>query len=103
MSSNATPRFDRKRPIALEALRVIRGFGLFDKISTHMHLGVTARFIGLDGKTFLATSFDCEERKSQLRIVFPTDRRHSFEQRVTATISTAWAEVTPTDAGGYPR
>jgi 3-(3-hydroxy-phenyl)propionate hydroxylase len=49
--------FERQRAIALddEALRVIRGLGLYDEVTAHMHLGVTARFIGLDGKPFLAT------------------------------------------------
>ncbi|MEW5809157.1 MAG: bifunctional 3-(3-hydroxy-phenyl)propionate/3-hydroxycinnamic acid hydroxylase [Actinomycetota bacterium] len=49
--------FDRQRAIALddEALRVIRGFGLFEEMSAHMHLGVTARFVGVDGRPFLAT------------------------------------------------
>lgn len=49
--------FERQRAIALddEALRVIRGLGLFDEVTAHMHLGVTARFIGLDGKPFLST------------------------------------------------
>jgi 3-(3-hydroxy-phenyl)propionate hydroxylase len=49
--------FDRQRAIALddEALRVIRGLGLIDEVTAHMHLGVTARFVGVDGKPFLAT------------------------------------------------
>ncbi|MCT7660344.1 FAD-dependent monooxygenase [Mycobacterium deserti] len=49
--------FERQRAIALddEALRVIRGLGLYDEVTAHMHLGVTARFVGLDGKPFLAT------------------------------------------------
>lgn len=49
--------FERQRAIALddEALRVIRGLGLFDEITAHMHLGVTARFVGMDGKPFLST------------------------------------------------
>lgn len=49
--------FERQRAIALddEALRVIAGLGLYDEVTAHMHLGVTARFIGLDGKPFLAT------------------------------------------------
>ena len=49
--------FERQRAIALddEALRVIRGLGLFDEVTAHMHLGVTARFVGLDGRPFLAT------------------------------------------------
>lgn len=49
--------FDRQRAIALddEALRVIRGLGLIDEVTAHMHLGITARFVGVDGKPFLAT------------------------------------------------
>jgi 3-(3-hydroxy-phenyl)propionate hydroxylase len=49
--------FERQRAIALddEALRIIRGLGLFEEITAHMHLGVTARFVGLDNKPFLAT------------------------------------------------
>lgn len=49
--------FERQRAIALddEALRVIRGLGLFDEITAHMHLGVTARFVGMDGRPFLST------------------------------------------------
>ncbi|KMO82051.1 bifunctional 3-(3-hydroxy-phenyl)propionate/3-hydroxycinnamic acid hydroxylase [Mycolicibacterium obuense] len=49
--------FDRQRAIALddEALRVIRGLGLYDEVTAHMHLGVTARFVGVDGKPFLST------------------------------------------------
>lgn len=49
--------FERQRAIALddEALRVIHGLGLFDEVTAHMHLGVTARFVGLDDKPFLST------------------------------------------------
>ncbi|MHA7665623.1 bifunctional 3-(3-hydroxy-phenyl)propionate/3-hydroxycinnamic acid hydroxylase [Mycolicibacterium sp. HS_4_1] len=49
--------FERQRAIALddEALRVIRGLGLFDEVTEHMHLGITARFVGADGKPFLST------------------------------------------------
>ena len=49
--------FERQRAIALddEALRVIHGLGLYDEVTAHMHLGITARFIGLNGKPFMAT------------------------------------------------
>ncbi|MHA3020702.1 FAD-dependent monooxygenase [Mycobacterium sp. BMJ-28] len=47
--------FARQRAIALddEALRAIDNLGLYDMVTGHMHLGVTARFIGLNGKPFI--------------------------------------------------
>ncbi|WNG83466.1 bifunctional 3-(3-hydroxy-phenyl)propionate/3-hydroxycinnamic acid hydroxylase [Mycobacterium sp. ITM-2016-00316] len=47
--------FERQRAIALddEALRAIDNLGLYDDVTAHMHLGVTARFIGLNGKPFI--------------------------------------------------
>lgn len=47
--------FERQRAIALddEALRAIGNLGLYDEVTAHMHLGVTARFIGLNGKPFI--------------------------------------------------
>lgn len=47
--------FERQRAIALddEALRAIANLGLYDQVTAHMHLGVTARFIGLNGQPFL--------------------------------------------------
>ena len=47
--------FERQRAIALddEALRAIANLGLYDEVTAHMHLGVTARFIGLNGKPFI--------------------------------------------------
>ena len=47
--------FERQRAIALddEALRAIGNLGLYDEVTAHMHLGITARFIGLNGKPFI--------------------------------------------------
>ncbi|MHA3020253.1 bifunctional 3-(3-hydroxy-phenyl)propionate/3-hydroxycinnamic acid hydroxylase [Mycobacterium sp. BMJ-28] len=47
--------FERQRAIALddEALRAIENLGLYEEVTAHMHLGVTARFIGLNGKPFI--------------------------------------------------
>jgi 2-polyprenyl-6-methoxyphenol hydroxylase-like FAD-dependent oxidoreductase len=47
--------FERQRAIALddEALRAIANLGLYNEVTAHMHLGVTARFIGLNGKPFI--------------------------------------------------
>ena len=49
--------YPRQRAIAMDdqALRVIRDIGLYDEITARMHMGVTARFIGVDGRPFLAT------------------------------------------------
>lgn len=56
--------FDRQRAIALddEALRVISNLGLYHEVSAHMHLGVTTRFIGLNGRPFILGP--CTSRRS---------------------------------------
>lgn len=49
--------FPRQRAIAMDdqALRVIRDIGLYDEVTARMHMGVTARFIGVDGRPILTT------------------------------------------------
>jgi 2-polyprenyl-6-methoxyphenol hydroxylase-like FAD-dependent oxidoreductase len=48
--------FPRQRAIAMDdqALRVIRDIGLYDEVTARMHMGVTARFIGVDGPASLS-------------------------------------------------
>lgn len=52
-----TDVYPRQRAIAMDdqALRVVRAIGLYDEITARMHMGVTARFIGVDGRPFLST------------------------------------------------
>ena len=52
-----TDVYPRQRAIAMDdqALRVIRDIGLYDEVTARMHMGVTARFIGGDGRPFLST------------------------------------------------